>query len=522
MPQRTPSGVRCVGKPGDDPEVPGHRHAARRHLSHPSRVPDTLLDIIGFVLIAGTIAGVGARRARSDAAFTVASRDLALFPLVATLVMTEFNTSTLLAFAAAGYSAGPMALALPAVFLVGLAFYTVTVARAWKRFDRLSVAELFRERYSPALGRAASVLLLLAMTGFTATYVKSLALLFQPFVAAAVPPAALAAVLTAIVVAAVLPGGLVSVVRSDVVGFVVTVVLVPALLWLGWQRAIGGHAGAGLASVFPPDQLTLSPVAQWNHPALPMRFVTSLIVLTSFTYIAAPWYGQKIFAARDERTAFRAVAWTAVLVFLLYGAVVLAAAFLRVEAPALQDPQLAVPVMITTWLPVGVRGAGFAVLFGAAFTTLAGVWSAMAAMVAADLAGPRARERRAQRLLLLGFALLSWLGATFLVDKILDRLILANIPVAALAFALLAGFHWPRATAAGAWASVVTGIVWGVGCFVVVGESGGYTWPWVMYGIPLIFASGITVSLLTPADSRADAGATRVARAGERAPSSTP
>jgi solute:Na+ symporter, SSS family len=26
------------------------------------------------------------------------------------------------------------------------------------------------------------------------------------------------------------------------------------------------------------------------------------------------------------------------------------------------------------------------------------------------------------------------------------RLILANIPVAALSFALLAGFHWPRAT----------------------------------------------------------------------------
>ena len=32
-----------------------------------------------------------------------------------TLVMTEFNTSTLLAFSALGYSAGPMALALPRI-----------------------------------------------------------------------------------------------------------------------------------------------------------------------------------------------------------------------------------------------------------------------------------------------------------------------------------------------------------------------------------------------------------------------
>jgi Na+/proline symporter len=85
----------------------------------------------------------------------------------------------------------------------------------------------------------------------------------------------------------------------------------------------------------------------------------------------------------------------------------------------------------------------------------------------------------------------------FLVDDILNRLILANIPVAALAFALLAGFHWPRANAAGAWASVIVGVAWGVGSFLVVGEAGGYTWPWAMYGIPLIFATGVIVSLAT-------------------------
>lgn len=453
----------------------------------------SVLDLLGFLLLVGAIGLVGWRRATDAGAYTVASRDLSLLPLVATLVMTEFNTSTLLAFAAVGYRAGPMALALPAVFLVGLAFYTVTVARAWKRFDRLSVAELFSERYSPALGRTASVLLLLAMVGFTATYVKSLTLLFVPFAPAAMPPALLGAALTLVVVLAVLPGGLMSVVRSDLVGFAATLLLVPALLVTGWRRAGGWDA---LARTFPADQLSISPIAQWSHPALPMRFVVSLVVLTCFTYIAAPWYGQKIFAARDTRTAYRAVAWSAVLVFLLYGIVVLAAAFLRVEDATLADAQLAVPAMVRRWLPTGVRGAGFAVLFAAAFTTLAGVWSAMAAMVAADLAGPRARTVRAQRTLVAGFAILSWLGATFLVDDILDRLILANIPVAALSFALLAGFHWRRATTAGAWASVAVGVVWGIGCFVVVGEAGGYTWPWAMYGIPLIFATGIAVSLL--------------------------
>jgi solute:Na+ symporter, SSS family len=85
--------------------------------------------------------------------------------------------------------------------------------------------------------------------------------------------------------------------------------------------------------------------------------------------------------------------------------------------------------------------------------------------------------------------------AGLIVTAARGRLILANIPVAALSFALLAGFHWPRATTWGAWASVIVGVVWGVGSFVIIGEAGGYTWTWAMYGIPLIFATGIIVSL---------------------------
>jgi SSS family solute:Na+ symporter len=304
---------------------------------------------------------------------------------------------------------------------------------------------------------------------------------------------------TAAVLVSVLPGGLVSVVRADVASFVLTLAILPALLVIGRGESA---ALGGLAAAFPPDQLIVNPVRQWSHPSLPFWFVTTLIVLTCFTYIAAPWYGQKIFASRDERTAFRAVAWASVLVFVLYASAVLAAAHFRVVNPALADPQLAVPEMVRTWLPPGVRGLGLALLFGAALTTLAGVWTAMAAMLAVDFAWAKGLEMYEQRFVLAGFAALSWIGGAFLVDDILDRLILANIPVAALAFALLAGFHWPRATTAGAWASVVVGILWGVGCFLFVGEQGGYTWPWAMYGVPLIFLSGAAVSLAAPASRR--------------------
>ena len=131
----------------------------------------------------------------------------------------------------------------------------------------------------------------------------------------------------------------------------------------------------------------------------------------------------------------------------------------------------------------------------------------MAAMVAADFGWVSGRRVPAQRGLITSFAVISWLGAIFLVDDILNRLILANVPVAGLAFALLAGFHWPRATTAAAWASAIVGIAWGAGAFLVIGEAGGYTWIWAMYGVPLIFATGVSVSLAFP--SRRSAGTRR-------------
>lgn len=435
---------------------------------------------------------VGRRAAASADAYLVADRSVGLWALVATLVMTEFNTSTLLAFSATGYSAGPMAIALPLVFLVGLMFYTVTVARHWKRFNRLSVAEYFSERYSPALGRLTSALLLLAMIGFSATYVKSLTLIFVPFLPA-LTPWVLSGLLTLVVLAVVISGGLPAIVRADVVGFGLTIVILPVLLFAGVHR-LGPDS---LSNVFPADQRGFHPFAQWNHPVLPFRFVITLMVLTCFTYISAPWYGQKIFSARDERTAFRAVALSSVLVFVLYGATVLAAAMYRAVEPPLADAQTVVPAMIARWLPSGARGVGTAMLFSAALTTLAGVWSAMTAMVVADFGGAALRTLNRQRVVTVLFAVVCWLGANLLVDDILNRLILANIPVAALAFALLAGFHWPRATTAGAWASVAVGVLWGTGCFIVLGDEGGYTWPWAMYGIPLIIATGVVGSLLT-------------------------
>ncbi len=448
------------------------------------------LDIAGFLGVIAIMLGLARRRVTRPEEFMVADRSLGVIPLVATLVMTEFNTATLLAFSAAGYRTGPMALSLPLVFLIGLAFYTISVARAWKRFNRLSVAELFAERFSPAMGRFASTLLIVAMIGFSATYLKSLTLLMAPWTGP-VNPWLASGILGGITLFVVLRGGLQAIVRTDLAGAVLTVLLVVGLYVIGQSHA-------AVVAPFPLAQQSVAPIAQWSDPQLPFRFVVTLIVLTCFTYITAPWYGQKIFAARSERVAFLSVGIAAIGVFLLYGLMVLSAATYREQGGVLADAQLVVPAMVSEWLPIGLRGVGFGVLFVASLTTLSGVWSAMTTMLAADFGWKRAQTISGLRTLTIGIAVLCWCGANLVVDNILDRLILANIPVAALAFAVLAGFHWPRATTAGAWASIVTGVVWGTGCYLIIGEAGGYTWPWAIYGMPLIVGVGVVVSLVGP------------------------
>jgi Na+/proline symporter len=74
-------------------------------------------------------------------------------------------------------------------------------------------------------------------------------------------------------------------------------------------------------------------------------------------------------------------------------------------------------------------------------------------------------------------------------------MILFNIPIVAFCFALIGGFYWSKANSQGAYVSILAGIIWGVFCYFYFGEAGNYTWYWAIYGIPLIFISGISASL---------------------------
>lgn len=429
------------------------------------------LSLLSFIGIAKV------KNIKNEEQYLLAGRKTGFIALTATLVMTEFNTGTLLAFSGMGYAAQWWALTLPFIFLIGLMFYAMTVAKKWKEFNGLSVAHYFTERYGKNIGLITAAILFLAMVGFSSTYIKSLSMLFLPLFPG-LNAWGLSGILTSIVLLMTLKGGLISIIRTDIISFIAVLIFLPILLYFSWDLDASGIE----ASLSISESLQI----------LPPGFVLSLTVLTMFSYILAPWYAQKIVSAHSPKVAYFSVVVAAVFVFLLYGLGIGAASFLSIKGIKLEGSEHALPYLIQHTLPWGLRGLGYGILFAIASTTLAGVWSAMVTLLIGGAKASTSQQgvRRGLSLTLL-CAALSYIGGNVFVDHILDKMILANIPVVALSFALLAGFYWNKASRLGVYASIFTGIACGVGFYYLYGESGMYTWYWALIGVPAIFLSGI-------------------------------
>ncbi|MCH9609028.1 MAG: hypothetical protein S4CHLAM45_02300 [Chlamydiales bacterium] len=436
------------------------------------------IDLFIFCSFLTLLVCIGLFRSRSvnsESAYLFARRKTKWIALTATLVMTEFNSATLISFSSMGYAAGFWALILPLVFLIGLLFYALSVAKKWKTFDGISVAGFFTKRYGPGLGKCASFFLLFAMTGFSAIYVRSLTMLFQPLFPM-LHGWTISFVLLSIIFVMSLRGGLISIIRTDLFALICLLIFFPAMaIWMG------------------RGEITSMDIV--GREVLPIHFVFSLIILTMFTYILAPWYGQKIFAAQSTKTAFWSVVASAFLVFLLYGSAIVATAFFRYRGYHVDSIEEALPALVHTCLPKGLRGLAYALFFSTSATTLTGVWNAMAAMWVGDF--QKKEEVTCNRSIsaTFYFALTSFFLANLLFEKIFDSLILLNVPIAALSFGLLAGFYWKRASSFGALLSVIMGCIVGILPYLLFKEADRSLWYWTVYGLPLIFLTGIIGSL---------------------------
>ena len=272
-------------------------------------------------------------------------------------------------------------------------------------------------------------------------------------------------------------GGLRAVLYTDLLQMFVLIggsvaVTVLGLNALGGWGAMTETVGPGFLSLWKP----------MSHPEFPWTGILfGAPILGVWYWCTDQFIVQRVLAARDQDHARRGTVFAGYLkllplfIFVIPG--VIAYALSQQGRLQLDTPDQALPTLIATLLPIGLRGLVVAGLLAALMSSLSSVFNSTSTLVTLDIYKKLRPEASERRLVLVGqlttgvlvvFGLL-WIPFMRLISGQLYtylQSVQAYIapPIAAV---FLIGVLWRRVNAHGAIAALITGFVLGMGRLVV-------------------------------------------------------
>lgn len=405
------------------------------------------------------------KRARTHDEFDLAGRRTGLFPLVGTLGAAEFNTATLIGGASVAYQYGTVGIYYTSfIFVFVFGTYALTVAKPYRRLRISTIAEYFERRFTGRLAEPTRLLASLITLSFTwlapATYLAGLSVIAS--VLLGVDPATTVVVIVVFCLVLAMTGGLVTAISFDVLSYAMIVVFVPVLFAIGYVQADGLTR---LGEAFAPEYLSFAPV--WDLEQYGFASVLAWCFQNILAYVAAPWYGQRMFSARSDRIAYRAMLINTVAITGLYGLVAVTTMLTRVLLPDLTSPEEALPRLVLEFTPPILQGLILVTLLLVGKSTMIAIWNSAVSIGTNDIARRYlARGRPDVFYVRLGRVLFVAIGATTLVlsltivGSILLVLTYVSVYLALLAFPILAGLYWKRFTTTAAFVSLLVGVVY--------------------------------------------------------------
>jgi solute:Na+ symporter, SSS family len=464
----------------------------------------SVIDLLIIAVYIITVIGYGvykSRNVRDSEGFLVAGRSLGLFVLVATIVMCEFNTATMVGYSSFGYKAGFYSQLILLSMFIGFVCYTFVVAKRWKRINAASIIEMFEIRYNKSFRLLTTFMILALLLLFSPAYLRALSLIFSSTLG--IPLIATVAIISVTVLVFSVVGGLTSVAHTNTFSFVVTLIALPLLWYFARSHAL--ELG-GLGKVFPKQYLSPNPIGMWNDPVMPFSFVFATYMLLFLIYMQAPWYAQLMSSARNEKIAYTSMMIGTLLIVVLYGFSVQTAAYVRVGFPDLKDPQLSLAMAINYWVPVGVKGLSLSVIFAIGQTTMSTIWNNIVSIATTDvfsrIIDNKASEKKllkVSRIVTIVVALITIVVSVTVVDQVINTLFVANIFMASLFFPTLGGFLWWRTGEKSVWITTVLAIIVGFTTFFWFNRSGKFDinrWMFIYYVLisPALILLGIIMS----------------------------
>ncbi len=456
---------------------------------------DNLIDYAVVVLYFALMIGagyIGLRRARSAEDYLVAGRRLGPAMYLGTLSAVVLGGASTIGGVSLGYQYGISGMWL--VFMLGLGIIALGVLLS-ARLSRLgiyTVAEMLEVRYGSA-SRLISAIIVAAydlMVAVTATI--AIGTVFNVILGL---PSSLAILLAGgIVVLYSVVGGMWSITLTDILQFLImTVGIFFVLLPLAISRA-GGFSGMR-------EEL---PASYFDLTAIGWQTIFTYFLLFFFGIMIGQDIWQRVFTARDDGVA-RWGTLAAGFYCLLYG---IAGALIGTAAkailPNLQAADNAFAEVAKATLPTGLVGLVLAAALAAVMSTASATLLASSTILANDVYARflvRGDHNRVavSRLFTLVVGVIV-LVVSLLVKDVVGALTVAyDLLVGAVCVPVIGAFFWPRATAAGALASIAVGSTVVVALMFIQGllANGPIIW-----GLLASFVAFVVVSLLTPRPSR--------------------
>ncbi|MFT0182281.1 sodium:solute symporter [Pseudomonas benzopyrenica] len=442
--------------------------------------------VLAYALAMLLLGWYGMRRARNQEEFLVAGRNLGPACYLGTMAATVLGGAATVGTVRLGYVHGLSGFWLCAMLGGGILVLNLFLAKPLLKLRIYTVTQVLERRYTPLARQASAAIMFVYALMLSVVSVLAMGTVIQvlfelPFWSAILLGGSVVVIYSSI-------GGMWSLTLTDIVQFVIKT--------------------AGLMFVLLP--ICLTRVGGWD--ALVAKLPASAFALTTlgydtiFTYFLIYFFGiligqdiwQRVFTARSEGVA-RVAGSLAGVYCVLYGLVgALIGMCARVLLPDLGDANNAFAAIVRSTLPDGIRGLVIAAALAAMMSTASAGLLAASTTLTEDLL-PRLRGGKASTLgMARGFTLLTGLAVlavALLVNDVIGALTLAyNLLVGGILVPLLGAILWPRATTAGALASMLLG---SIAAIVFMLKDGLEANTPIYFSLGLSLVSFVLVSLLT-------------------------
>jgi SSS family solute:Na+ symporter len=413
-----------------------------------------LIIVVAYSLVMIGI-GLGTRKkAGTQNGFFVAQRQISVPFITGSFIATAVGGSVTVGMAGLGFGQGLTGVWWLLVGSVGLVFLGAFFAKKVRGAALYTLPELVEKQYDHRVGLAASVLIVVAWVGVVAGQIVAAGKVLS--IIGIGSGVLWMIIFTIVFVAYTVIGGQFSVIRTDFFQAVVIYLGIFVTLALFLPQT-GGLDGLRLS--VPQDFFSFPVSPQFDWKAL-----LSLFILVGATYVVGPDMYTRLFCARSEKTAQRAVFLSAAAFIPLAFAIVLIGMGARVLYPSIA-PEQAFPQIISGVLSPWLGGLVLAALVAALMSSADTCLLSQSVILTEDIIKrflPSLSEKRTILVTRLNIIILGLvaLGLAMILKGVISSLLFAySIFTCGLVIPVIAGFYKQklRVTPQGALAALIGG-----------------------------------------------------------------